>query len=407
MFKSKLRVLILKIYKLDINKISMDEEKRISDIKEIKAEQLVKEVEKEIKAEEKVQKKDKLDDFEERFREILRKTSSGTKFREALDRIAEGESGALIVLANQHDVNKIIQGGFKLNCKFTGERLFELAKMDGAIILDPQLTKIYHANALLIPNPTIPSKETGTRHQAAERTAKQTNQLVVAVSSRTKHISLYYGDVKYTLKTIGSLMTRLQSVLDSISEQKKIFENLLGYLNIMEFTGLTTPSNISSSIQKAELIIRGNNIAKRFLNELGSEGHLLDLRLKEIMKNVERNSEMIIRDYKRDKNYITIRKEIAKLNHTSLLDAENISKIFGFKTDENLEPKGYRMLSKIPELDSKQIVYIIKKHQTLKEILNMTTEDFKKIPGINEKKAQEIKKKLMKQKDSAMISQGI
>ena len=245
----------------------MEEKKEVN--QEIKAEELIKEVEKEMPVvEKKVGKKLNENKTEEKFREILKRTSFGTKLREAIERIADGESGALIVLSEPGQIRKITLGGFKVNCKFTSERLVELAKMDGAIIIDPQLNKIHYANILLIPNPEILSRETGTRHQAAERTSKQTGQLVITVSERTKLTTLYYGNIKYTLKSMGTLITRLQSTLDTLDEQKKIFNNLTNYLNILEFTDLTTAIHVVSVIQKAELISRGNKIARRYLNEL-------------------------------------------------------------------------------------------------------------------------------------------
>jgi len=345
---------------------------------------------------------------EEKFMEILKKTSFGTKLREAAEKIAQGKNGALIVLAEPWQIRKLMLGGFKIDCKFTSERLVELAKLDGALVIDPQLKKIHHANVLLIPNPDISSKETGTRHQAAERTSKQTGKLVVAVSEKTGLITLYSGNIKYPLKSAGMLITRLQSVLDSLEEQKRIFNSLVNYLNILEFTNLVTALNLVSTIQKAELITRGSRIARRYLTELGAESLLLELRLKEILKNLEEGYVNLIKDYRGKKSFITIRKELSKMSQDSLLEFENILKIFDLRSlDEPLQAKGYRILSKISTLNQKETSSIVKEHGMLKNFLDANTEDLVKIKGINEKKALEVKKELIKLRDSAMLSQTI
>jgi len=346
--------------------------------------------------------------YEERFMEMLKKTAFGTKLREALEKMAQGDMGALIVLSEPSHIRKIMLGGFNINCKFTVERLVELSKMDGAIIVDPQLKKIHYANALLIPNPEILTQETGTRHQAAQRTAKQTGKLVIAVSQRTRLISLYSGNIKYTLKSIGTLVTRLQSVLDTLEEQKKIFNSLINYLNVLEFTNLVTAINVISVIQKAELIVRGKKMAKRYLTELGGESQLLELRLKEITKNVEENFYLLIKDYIKAKSFITIKKELFKLSYDSLLEFDNILKLFDFKSlDESLYSKGYRILSKIPALNQNYINLIIKKYGNLKDFMEANVEELKNMKGIGEKKAMLIKKELLKLRDSAMLSQSI
>lgn len=374
--------------------------------KEITAEEIVKNIEQETKKKE--VKKINEKQSEEKFTEILKKTSFGTKLREGLEKIAQGKNGALIVLAEPNQIRKLMLGGFKIDCRFTSERVVELAKLDGAIVIDPQLKRIHYANILLIPNPEISSKETGTRHQAAERTAKQTGKLVIAVSEKTGLITLYSGNIKYTLKSLGTLITRLQSVLDSLDEQKKIFTSLINYLNILEFTNLVTAANVVSVIQKAELITRGSRIARRYLTELGAESQLLELRLKEIMRTVEESHSNLIKDYRGRKSFITIKKELIKLSYDDLLDFENILKIFDFKSlDEPLQARGYRILSKVPILNQKEASSVVREYGTLKNFIEVEIDDLRKVKGMGEKKAMGIKKELIKLRDSAVLSQNI
>jgi diadenylate cyclase len=345
---------------------------------------------------------------EEKFREMLKKTSFGTSLREALETIAQGGSGALIVISEPNQVKKIMKGGFKINCKFNPERLVELSKMDGAIIIDSHLKKILYANVLLTPEANIPSMETGTRHQAAERTGKQINQLVIAVSKKTGLISLYSGEIKYTLRNIGTLITRLQSVLETLEEQKKIFSSLANYLNVLEFTNLVTAVNVVSVVQKAELIIRGSRIAKKYINELGSESQLLELKLKEISKNVEEDMTLIIKDYCSGRQPKSIINQLSKMSYDSLLDLNNILKALKFPSlEEQLQPKGCRMLSKIASLNDLQAEILTSKFQNLKSLLDANVDNIKMIKGIGEKKAEAIKEELDKLKNSALLSQTI
>lgn len=117
--------------------------------------------------------------------ETLKIVAPGTPLREGLDNIINARIGALIVLGNTKEVLDIVHGGgFYINCEYTPSNIYELAKMDGAIILSTDLKRIIYANSQLLPCHHIHSKETGTRHKTAERVAKQTNTLVISISQK-------------------------------------------------------------------------------------------------------------------------------------------------------------------------------------------------------------------------------
>ena len=318
--------------------------------------------------------------------DILRKLSPGTGLRDGLDDIVNGNKGALIVISNPNAEN-IFEGGFKINCKFTSKRLAELAKMDGAIILSEDFKKIFHVNALLVPDRTISTIETGTRHQAAERTAKQTGALVIAVSERRRTINVYYGNSKYVLQKTEELLRRATETLQILEKQREIFDELLTNLNVLEVTNLVSISDVCTILQRLEMIRKMANIINEYIVELGKEGIIVRMRMREVIKGIEKNQDFIIKDYfpKPSKAKIFL----DNISFDKLLDAENIAKsLFRESSENKITPKGHRILNKtnLKEGEIKNLINIFKNlekimdvdEDNLKKILKNATENFKK-----------------------------
>lgn len=299
--------------------------------------------------------------------DILKKLSSGTGLREGLNDIVNGNKGALIVV-NNANATSIFKGGFKVNCKFTSKRLAELAKMDGAIILSEDFKKILYANTLLIPNPELDSIETGTRHQAAERTAKQIQGLVIAASERRGEITIYYGNSKYVLQHTEDLLRRATETLQILEKQREVFNELLVNLNVLEVTNLVSVSDVCSILQRLEMIKKMADIIHEYIVELGKDGIILRIRMREITKGIEKKQESIIRDYflKPSK----IEQFFDSLNFDELLDLDNIIKIlFETSPESRIVPKGYRLLSKTG-LDKLEMEDLVKIFKDLDGVLN-------------------------------------
>lgn len=339
---------------------------------------------------------------------VFKLISFGTPLREALERINQMDTGALIVIANPKTLSKVLVGGFAVNCKFTPARLSELAKMDGAIIVDEKISKILYASVLLNPNSKIQSRETGIRHQSAERTAKQTGQLVIAISKRLKAISLYYGDEKYVLKSRPDLLSRLEYSYNTLRRQKEVYAKLINNLNVLEFTNLISLEDVIFVIQRAEMILRTEKTVKRILSELGDEEQILSLRLKELTFGIEEELDLILQDYKKGITLSKLKKGLSKLSYDDLISKELIMNHLGYeKGDERLIPKGNRILKKIKVLSDFDIKAILKTLQNLKNILEAEQINLVKIKGIGEKKAKFIKQELSKMKEEAMLSSNI
>ena len=311
--------------------------------------------------------------------DFLKLVSPGSPLRVVIDDLIRSDLGTTIVFDNPELANqKIIEGGFKINSKFSSQRLFELCKMDGAIIISSDLRKILFANVLLTPDSSISSIETGTRHKSAERTAKQANTFVITVSERRRKTTLYYGPYRYNLKPTEELIRNVSTTLQLLEKQKELFSEFLNTLNILELTSLASVGDVCNVIQKAEIILRISESIRRDFTELGQEGNIMNIRFRELIKGVEKNLNEILKDYSSlsHKKSIDFMREIS---FNELLDSESIARgLIGKPLDENTQPKGYRFLESI-STTSEETSQLIKKFKNLENILQANEKDINDI----------------------------
>jgi diadenylate cyclase len=304
----------------------------------------------------------------EDFISVLKMFSPGTSIRSALDDILRARMGALIVV-DSPELSKIVEGGFKVNCKFSSQKLVELAKMDGAIILSRDLKKILHANILLFPSTSILTKETGTRHKAAERTANQTKTIVIAVSERKNKITIYYENVRYELERSSEVLRRAAETLQILEKQKDLLDDIMININVLEINNLVTLSDVCGVLQRMEMIRRISEVVKRYLIELGKEGNIVSMRLKELTKNLSKEREMVLMDYFQSK-YFRPDNLLKNIDFDVLLEISNLSKIlFEEVHDKSIFPQGIRILSKT-NLSDKEIKSLINNFKTLNQIFD-------------------------------------
>jgi diadenylate cyclase len=309
--------------------------------------------------------------------DVLKMLSPGTGIRTALDDILRAKMGALIVVDKEGLMN-VVEGGFRINCRFTPQKLVELAKMDGAIILSEDLRKILYANTLLTPNIKIPTKETGTRHKAAERTAKQIGTIVIAVSERRNKIILYFKDDSYFMENTSEILRRAAETLQILEKQTDIFNDLFSHLNILEITNLTTMGDICNVLQTLEIIRRISENVKKYLIELGKEGIIVSMRLKELTKNLHKERESILRDYFGQKCY-RMDEVLKNMSFDFLIEPSNILRVlFGELHDSPISSKGMRILGKT-NLLKKDIKILFKNFKTLDNIFNFDRESLKPV----------------------------
>ena len=333
--------------------------------------------------------------------EILKKISAGTELRNAINDIVHGGLGAIIVISNSK-VYDCFQGGFKVDCEFTQRRLVELAKMDGAIILSPDFKKILYANTLLTPNTNLQSYETGIRHQAGERTAKETNSLVIVVSQRRGETTIYNSNYKYPLQPTEDLMRRATENLQILEKQREIFNELLINLNILELTSLVSVSDICKILQRIEMIKKMTKIVNEQIIELGEDGIILKMRMKEVTRGIENEDKLIIKDYILNNNHS--KKFLESLNFEEILDIEKIAtNLFNQPQDQTINSSGYRILSKTT-LRINEIESLISEFNTLEQLINADHQLLIRLLGTN---ADKFKKEISHLREQILIGKRV
>ncbi len=308
---------------------------------------------------------------EKTFLDFIKLVSPGTPLRIVIDDLIRSDLGGTIVFNNPELYSQnIVEGGFRINCRFTPQKLFELCKMDAAVIISPDIKRILQANVMLTPDASIHTTETGTRHKSAERTAKQAHTFVVAISERRKKTTLYYGASRYYLKSTDELIRNISSTLQLLEKQREILNENIANLNLLEMSELVSISDICQLIQRTEMIQKISNSIKRNFTELGKEGNIMHMRYRELLKDVEKTENDILRDYstlplKRSKTLLS------NLTFDGLQDIDSIARLIIDKPlEETIAPKGFRFLSHLT-LSEKEISQIIKQHNNIDKIIKL------------------------------------
>lgn len=346
---------------------------------------------------------------------LLQLVAPGTSFREGLDNVLRAKTGGLIVVGYSPEVMEIVDGGFSINCDFSPNYLYELAKMDGAIILSEDLKRILYANTQLIPDPSIPSTETGIRHRTAERVAKQTGKLVVSISQRRNVITLYQGNLRYALKDIGVILTKANQAIQTLEKYKSVLDQGLTNLAASEFEEMVTLEEVANVLQRLEMVLRVKNEIRQYINELGTEGRLISMQLEELVARIDEEEWWLIKDYCREDNdekVREIRREFRKLSNDELLDSHQIIRILGYPhagniIDEPISPRGYRLLHKIPRLPSVIISNLVERFSYLPQIVMASIEELDEVDGIGEVRARAIKEGLKRIQEQVFIDRHI
>lgn len=306
---------------------------------------------------------------DEELYSVLKLVAPGTNLRNALDGIVHYGRGALIVIDNVL-LSSLLDGGFKVKCKFTSQKLIELSKMDGAIILSKDLKKILLANILLTPSTKNKTSETGTRHKAAERTAKQTSGFVISISEKRREIAIFYKNRKYYLKNISEIMRRVNEYIQILEKQRDLFDLNLDTLNKLELKNYMNLNYAIKTIQRGKIIQRISKDISNYMIELGKEGGMLRTRLKEILTDVEKETNLVIKDYANINPNRTI-DILNKLSYEELLDKERVLHTLNHESvNKIVHVRGWRILSKTSLTDS-EIAKVIKETKGFEKIISL------------------------------------
>ena len=346
------------------------------------------------------------------IKNILKLVSPGTSLREGLDNILRAKTGGLIIIGDGEEVMTLVEGGFNINAEYTPAYVYELAKMDGAIVISGDLKRIVSANAQLIPDSSIPTFETGTRHRTAQRIARQTGTLVIAISQRRNIITIYKGDLKYILQDSSVILARANQAIQTLEKYVNVLERVINNLNILEFQDLTTLFDVVTAIQRTEMVMRIVEEIKKYIVELGNEGRLISMQLNELIRYIERDGILLIKDYcSEEADGDEIYKDIQRLNSEELVDLETLAKLLGYGgaplVDTFASPRGYRILSKIPRIPTSIMENLIKHFDNFKSVIKASTEDLDQVEGIGEARATAIRNGLKRIKEQIYLKKEL
>ncbi len=343
--------------------------------------------------------------------DALEMVAPGKPLRDGLDRILQGNRGALIVVGDGPEVLAICSGGFLLDAEFSPQRLSELAKMDGAIILAADASRIARANVHLVPNPNVPTSETGTRHRTAERVARSINVPVISVSEDMSVIAVYHGTTKHPLELSARLLNRANQAIQTLERYKNRLDAVSGSLSALEVEDLVTVREVVTVLQRTEMVRRISEEIDGHILELGADGRLIRLQLEELMGGVEEDRRLVIKDYFHgDKGWhlSDAMEGLADLGTDDLLDLKAVTAVLHLageeaELDAGLQPKGYRLLAKIPRLPDVVIERIVQRFGNLPKILRATVDDLDAVEGVGEARARAIQEGLSRLAESSVL----
>jgi diadenylate cyclase len=355
-------------------------------------------------------------DRDELLLATLGAVAPGTPLRDGLERILRGNTGALIVLGHNRLVESLCTGGFVLDVDFSSTRLRELAKMDGALVLSDDLTKIVRAAVHLVPDPTISTEESGTRHRTAERVAKQTGYPVISVSQSMQIIALYVDSRRHVLDQGAAILSRANQALATLERYKLRLDEVAGALSALEVEDLVTVRDVVAVSQRIEMVRRIAREIEGYVVELGADGRLMNLQLEELMAGVEVDRELVVRDYvptgRKARSVEEILADLDRLSPEDMLDLTALARVIGFASgveamEAPVSPRGYRLLAKVPRLPRLVVDRLVEHFASLQKLLAANVDDLKVVEGVGETRAKTVREGLSRLAESSILERYV
>jgi diadenylate cyclase len=346
---------------------------------------------------------------EGRVSTMLRRVAPGTELREALDNIISADSGALIVIGDTPAVDGLCDGGFTLNVPFTPQRLFELTKMDGAILLDEDCRTILRANVHLVPDSSLLTVETGMRHRTAERVSRQTSALVISVSQRRNVVSLYRAGRKVTVEDVTVVLAKANQALQTLQRYRTRLDEVVSRLTLLEFEDAATVGEVVTVIQRSELVQRVAREVDRYVNELGTEGRLVAMQAEEETVNVVEEHALLLRDYvvaSGQRQASVVRFLLSEMSQDQVLDDLAVVSALGFQSnpdvlEQHVNSRGYRVLRRIPSLPATVVNRLVERFTALAAIARATEEQLDEVDGVGARRARVIAEGLRRLREAS------
>jgi diadenylate cyclase len=337
----------------------------------------------------------------------------GTALRDGLERILRGRTGALIVLGHDQVVESLCTGGFPLDVEFSATRLRELCKMDGAVVLSSEGTRILRAAVHLMPDPGIPTEESGTRHRTAERVAKQTGFPVISVSQSMHIIGLYLNGQRHVLDESAAIMSRANQALATLERYKLRLDEVSGTLSALEIEDLVTTRDAVTVVQRLEMVRRIADEIAGYVVELGTDGRLLALQLDELMAGVDADRTLVVRDYLPEGHPVEeALQDLDLLSATDLIDLVSVAKAVGHPANSDaleaaVTPRGFRLLAKVPRLPGTVVDRLVGHFGTLQRLLAATVDDLRTVGGVGDARARVVREGLSRLAEASILERYV
>ena len=350
------------------------------------------------------------------LRATLAAVAPGTELRDGLERTLRGRTGALIVLGHDRVVDAMCSGGFILDVPFSATRLRELAKMDGAVIVDRDAARIVRAAVQLLPDPTIETTESGTRHRTAERVAKQSGFPVISVSQSMRIVALYVGGQRYVLEETDVILSRANQALATLERYKARLDEVSGTLSALEIEDLVTVRDVVAVVQRLEMVRRISEEIEGYVVELGTDGRLMALQLDELIGGIGSDRQLVVRDYvdpgKGGRHHTEVQGQLTSLDSNELLDLAHIARILGLAgPDDSLDgavaPRGYRLLSRVPRLPGSIVDRLVGHFGGLQKLLAAGIDELMAVDGVGEQRARAVREGLSRLAESSILERYV
>ena len=334
--------------------------------------------------------------------DALRRIAPGTELRVAIENVIKGHLGALIVLGDTAELQFMFSGGMKVDLPFTPQYLYELAKMDGAIVLDAAASRIVHANVQLMPDPTIASAETGTRHRTAERVARQTSAFVISISQQRDTVSLYVGEQRYQLEDVADVLAKTNQAVATLETYRQRLDQVVQRLTALEFQGAAMLDDVLVVLQRLELADRVGEEIVQDLVELGSDGRLLEMQLAELIGELPRDRLALVRDYAIGGAALDPDSAVAALGdlpYQRVLEFGQLAAVLGYGEadspfDTPVAPRGYRALAQVPRVSDATASALVSRFGALETLLRAPLTELEDVDGLDRSRAREVREAL-------------
>lgn len=333
-------------------------------------------------------------------RQMLRalgQVAPGSPLRDGIDRVLQSGRGGLIIVGDSTEVLNICSGGFMLDAAYTPQRLSELSKMDGAIILAEDASRIARANVHLVPNPNVQTAETGTRHRTAERVAKSLNVPVIAVSESRKEIQVYYGDSRHSVETVSRLLERSNQALQTLERYRIRLDRVTQDLSKLELADQVGLSDVIEVLQRSEMVARIAHEIGQTLVELGTDGRLVSFQRGEVMAGVADDRALLIRDYFEcgpGFDVLQAMEALADLDDDGILNNAVLAEAVRLPRsgdEAKLSARGFRLLSGVPGMNPTTVEAVVTHFGRLRHIVDASVEELTTVEGIGTRKSTSIR----------------